>query len=100
MAFSGGSYDEVQRWLWNFLTSHAKQEHPRVEVRVDGGDEREGVSYAAYLTFDGREAPVVEFDYREVADRRGEFAWCRALAERTRQMVREHLLGAVTTGTR
>lgn len=94
MAFSGGSYDEVARWLWNFLTSHAKREHPRVEVVLDHGDEREGKSYGAQLRLDGRVTPMIEFDYADVAAYRGGLEWCRALADRTRQLVREHLLSA------
>jgi len=47
--FSGGSYDEVARWLHNFLLSHAKRENPRTEVELASGEEREGKSYAARL---------------------------------------------------
>ena len=42
--FSGGSYEEVARWVGNFLTSHAKRENPRAEVVIGAG---EGRSYAA-----------------------------------------------------
>ena len=35
--FSGGDYDEVARWLSNFVTSHAKRENPRVEAVVEAG---------------------------------------------------------------
>src|SRR2546428_7245816 len=94
MAFSGGSYDEVARWLWNFLRSHAKREHPRVEVLLDKGDEREDKSYGARFRLGQPLTSVMEFDYREVADHRGNLAWCRDLAERTRRVVREHLLSA------
>lgn len=87
--FSGGDYDEVARWLWNFLTSHAKREDPRVEVLLDAEREREGRSYGARLAFDGRVTPVVEFDFKEVADNRGSLAWCRDLAERTRRLARD-----------
>jgi hypothetical protein len=87
--FSGGTYDEVARWLWNFLTSHAKREHPRFEVDLESGDEREGVSYAARLRFGTRVSAPVEFQYREVADQRGSLAWCTAAADRTRALARE-----------
>jgi hypothetical protein len=87
--FSGGSYDEVARWLRNFLASHAKREDPRVEVELEAGDEREGVSYAARLRLGARRGPPVEFQYREVADNRGSLAWCRALADATRARARE-----------
>ena len=35
--FSGGSYEDVARWLRNFLVSHAKREDPRVEVVFEAG---------------------------------------------------------------
>jgi hypothetical protein len=94
MAFSGGSYDEVARWLWNFLTSHAKREDLRIEAELEQGDEREGRSYGARLELGPRSTPVIEFDYKDVAANRGSLAWCRALAERIRAIAREHLLGA------
>jgi len=33
--FRVGTYHEVKRWLWNFLTSHAKRTDPRVEVVLE-----------------------------------------------------------------
>ena len=87
--FSGGSYDEVGRWLANFLTSHAKRENPRAEVTLDAGDEREGCTYGARFRVGRRLGPVIEFDYRDVADHRETLAWCRTLAERTRRQIRE-----------
>jgi hypothetical protein len=36
-----------------------------------------------------RLGPVIELEYRDVADHRETLAWCRALAERTRAQVRE-----------
>ena len=87
--FSGGSYHEVERWLRNFLTSHAKRVDPRVEVTLDAGDEREGTSYGARLRFGTRVSPRVEFDFRAVADNRGTLGWCAALAERTKGLARE-----------
>jgi len=92
--FSGGTYDDVARWLLNFLLSHAKREHPRIEVVFAAGLEREGKSYAARFTLDGRSTPVIEFDYPDVAAHRGDLAWCRAMAARTRQVARG-LLSAV-----
>jgi hypothetical protein len=88
MAFSGGSYEEVRRWLWNFLTSHVKREDPRLEVELDADEAREGRSYAARLVLAGRRSGWLEFDYAEVAARRGELAWCQALAERVRSLAR------------
>jgi hypothetical protein len=87
--FSGGSYDEVARWLKMFLTSHVKRENPRVEVVLDDDEARQGVSYGARLRFDGRESDLMEFSYQEVAARRGELAWCAALAQRVRQAARD-----------
>ena len=89
MSFSGGSYEDVTRWLHNFLTSHAKREDPHAEVELDAGDEREGKSYGARIRLGEALSDVIEFDYRTVADRRGELQWCRELAERTRQAVRD-----------
>ena len=91
--FSGGSYDEVARWLWNFLSSHAKRVDPRVEVELETGDARKGKSYGARLRFGADVSAVVELDYREVADNRGSLAWCQDLAARTRELARA-LLGA------
>ena len=88
MAFSGGSYDDVARWLHNFLTSHAKREEYKAEVELESGDEREGKSYGARLRLGEHVSDVLEFDYRTVADRRGELQWCRELAERIRRLVR------------
>ncbi len=87
--FSGGSYDEVERWLRNFLTSHAKRENVRVQVELEARDEREGRSYGARLRLGARLTPLVEFDFQEVAQNRGSLAWCAALAERTRAVVRD-----------
>lgn len=91
--FSGGSYEEVARWLENFLLSHAKREHPRIEVELDGGDAREGRSYGARLRLGDRLTEVLEFDFREVADNRGTLAWCTTLAGRTREQARRLLAG-------
>jgi hypothetical protein len=89
MAFSGGSYDDVARWLHNFLTSHAKRENLHAEVELETGDDREGTSYGARLRLREHLSDVLEFDYRDVADHRGELEWCRNLAARTRQLVRD-----------
>jgi hypothetical protein len=95
--FSGGSYDEVRRWLRNFLTSHAKREHPRVEVVLDDDDALEGRAYRARLRFDDRVSEPLEVDAKEVADSRGTLAWCAALAARTRALARS-LLGTGSAG--
>jgi hypothetical protein len=95
--FSGGSYDEVARWLRNFLTSHAKREDPRIEVELESGDEREGVSYAASLRLGPHVTAPAEFQYRAVADARGNLAWCRDQADRIRTLAREVLAVAAAT---
>jgi hypothetical protein len=94
--FSGGSYEEVARWLRNFLSSHAKREHPRVEVVLDDSNELEG-RYRARLQLGERLSEPMELDYKEVAEQRGTLAWCAALALRTRALARG-LLTAGSTG--
>ena len=94
--FSGGTYQEVARWLWNFLTAHAKRVDPRIEVVLDAEDEREEKSYGARLSFLRHLGPAIELEFREVADNRGSLAWCSALAERTKSLARE--LVAATRG--
>jgi hypothetical protein len=96
MAFSGGDYDEVRRWVWNFLTSHAKRIDPRIEVELDDDDAREGVSYGARLRLGPRTTGMIELAYEEVAANRGALAWCAALAARTRELVQAELVSAVT----
>jgi hypothetical protein len=91
--FSGGSYDEVARWLRLFLTSHAKREHPRIEIVLDEDDALQGRAYRARLRFGERVSEPLELDFTDVADHRGTLAWCAALAARTRAVARG-LLGA------
>jgi hypothetical protein len=86
--FSGGTYDEVARWLRNFLTSHTKREDPRLEVEFETGDEREGKTYGAHLRLGDRTSDLIEFDYKEVADNRGSLAWCAGQALRVRALAR------------
>jgi len=94
--FSGGSYDDVKRWLRVFLNSHAKREDPRIEAALDDDDAREGRSYGAWLRFGPHSSGLMEFDYDVVARHRGELAWCAALAERVRQQARQLLAGTTT----
>jgi hypothetical protein len=98
--FSGGSYEDVKRWLRMFLNSHAKREDPRVEAALEDDDEREGRSYGAWLRFGPHTTGLMEFDYPEVAQHRGELAWCAALAARVRQQARQLLAGSTTTDVR
>ncbi len=94
--FSGGSYDDVARWLKMFLNSHAKREHPRVEAVLENDEARENVSYAARLQLGERASPVMEFDYKSVAAHRGELAWCLDLARRVRREARLLLAGSAS----
>jgi hypothetical protein len=89
--FSGGSYEEVARWLENFVTSHAKRENVRVEALVDAEGPREGESYGVRLRLGEvlYPEPPLELSFREVAAKRGELAWCATLAGRVRALVRE-----------
>ena len=98
MSFSGGSYDEITRWVWNFATSHAKRVDPRIEVEVDAGDEREGVSYGLRLALGARHTRTIELDYKDVAAGRGGLAWCAARAERIRELARSELVIAAPAG--
>ncbi len=92
--FSGGDYEEVARWLWNFVLAHAKREDARAEVVLDTAEPREGKSYGVRLRL-GRDLlppvdqPSLEFEYADVAAQRGSLAWCSALAARIRALVRE-----------
>ena len=90
--FSGGTYDEVARWLQNFLAAHAKRENVRAEVELEAGEPREGKSYAARVRLGERFAPPIEFEFAEVARNRGSLEWCATLAARVREVVRD--LGA------
>ena len=98
MAFSGGSYEEVARWLENFLIAHAKREDPRVEVELEAGGEREGRSYVARLRFGTHLDSPWEFDYNDVAKNRGGLAWCEQLASQTRARARRLLAAAGSAG--
>ena len=97
--FSGGTYEEVSRWLKNFLTSHAKREHLRAEVVFDEDDALEGRAYRARINVGARVSAPIELDYKDVAEHRGELAWCAALAQRTRALVKA-TLGAGTADAR
>jgi hypothetical protein len=98
--FSGGSYDDVKRWLRMFLNSHAKREDPRVEAVLEDDEAREGRSYAARLRLGFQTSPLMEFDYQEIAQHRGELAWCAALAQRVREQARQLLAGSTAAHAR
>jgi hypothetical protein len=98
--FSGGSYEDVERWLKMFLNSHAKRDDPRIEAVLDDDEERHGRSYGAWLQLGPHSTALMEFDYQEVAQHRGELAWCAALAERIRRQARQLLAGSTTADVR
>jgi hypothetical protein len=92
--FSGGDYEEVARWLRNFVVSHAKRENPRAEAIVEAEGVREGKSFGIRVSLGGRLAPPVdrpplELPFEEVARERGSLTWCQSSAERIRALVRE-----------
>ena len=87
--FSGGDYHEVERWLENFVSSHAKREDPRAEAVLDADGPREGVSYGVRVRFGERLSSELELAYADVAARRGSLAWNQELAQRVRGLARE-----------
>jgi hypothetical protein len=92
--FSGGDYEEVARWLGNFVASHAKREDLRVEPIVEAAGAREGQSYGVRLRLGeairpAPPAPPLELAFPDVAGNRGSLAWCGALAGRVRALARE-----------
>ncbi len=102
MMFSGGDYDEVARWLRNFIVSHAKRESLRVEAVVETQGSREGHSYGVRLQLGDRLLPApgeppLELAYAEVAQNRGSMSWCNGLASRVRALARD--LSAAARGT-
>ena len=87
--FSGGDYEEVGRWLANFVAAHAKRENARVEAVADTAGARQGKSYGVRVRLGKRLMPPpdqspLELSFGEVADGRGQLAWCNELAARVR----------------
>jgi hypothetical protein len=92
--FAGGDYEEVGRWLRNFMMSHAKREDPRLEVVIETEGARQGKSYGVRLRLGEAVVPPagqkpIELSHEEVASGRGSLAWCSALAARVRSLARE-----------
>lgn len=92
--FAGGDYEEVRRWLRNFVISHAKREDPRVEGVIEGEGAREGKSYGVRLRLGDTLLPppdqeAIELSHEDVASGRGSLTWCAALAGRVRTLARE-----------
>jgi hypothetical protein len=92
--FSGGDYAEVERWVQNFVISHAKREVLAAEAVIESDGPREGKSYGIRLCLGDRIVPPpphppLEVDYTEAARERGSLAWCLALADRIRALARE-----------
>jgi hypothetical protein len=90
------TYAELGRWLENFVTSHARREHPGIVVHVDMEEARGQRSCGLRLALGDRAyppvgAPPIELDAKEVADGRTRFAWCEALAQRIRADARRLL---------
>jgi predicted ATP-dependent Lon-type protease len=92
--FSGGSYDEVARWLQNFLTAHAKRENVHAEVELKSGEKREGKSYGARVRLGQQVSGVIELEYPDVARNREGLQWCAGLAARVREVVRDLMSAA------
>lgn len=88
MSFAGGSFAEVERWLWNFLTAHAKRADPRAEVRLVRQDRQAPRGWRAELRLGPALSPPWEFAYAEVAAQRGSLAWCEHLAREVESRVR------------
>jgi hypothetical protein len=101
--FSGGDYAEVERWLHNFVISHAKREVLPAEAVIESDGSREGKSYGIRLCLGDRVVPPpthppLEVDYTEAARERGSLAWCLGLADRIRALARA--LVSADRGTR
>ncbi|MBI2524797.1 MAG: hypothetical protein HYV93_02325 [Candidatus Rokubacteria bacterium] len=89
-----GEDEEVERWLRNFVLSHAKRESPRVEATVDAEGARARGSYGIRLRcgdvcLPPQAEPSMALPFAEVAEGRGRMAWCEALAARVTAMARE-----------
>ncbi len=92
--FSQGEREEVERWLRNFVTSHAKRGSPRVEVALVAERSRAGGGYGIRLRLGDlsvppQAEPPMELPFAEVAEGRSRMAWCEGLAARVRAMARE-----------
>jgi hypothetical protein len=94
--FSGGDYDEVARWLENFVNSHAKREDPRAECVLAAHGPREGVRYGVRVRIDEHLSSEIELQFADVAGNRGSLAWCQQLADRVRGLAREVAAAART----
>ena len=102
MTFSGGDYEEVARWLRNFVISHAKREDLRVEAVVETDRPREGKSFGVRLglgeaLYPPADQSPLELSFAEVASNRGSLLWCSALAGRVRELA--HALSSARTGS-
>jgi hypothetical protein len=92
--------DDAGRWLWNFVTAHARREALGASAAVESrGD---GQAYGLRVQVGDRVAPPadqppVELAASEVAEGRERLSWCAALAARVRELARE---AAAEQGTR
>src|SRR5258705_2669490 len=82
--FSGGDYEEVARWLHNFVRAHAKRENLRVEAVVETEGPRDGQSYGVRLRLGealrpAGPAPPLELGFPQGAQNPGSLAWGNGL---------------------
>jgi hypothetical protein len=94
----GGEREEAERWLRNFVASHAKRESPQVETSVALSGSGDQSRYSVSLGVGERRAPSpgeapLELSVAEIAQGQHRLAWCEGLAARVRGMARG-LLGA------
>jgi len=66
-----------------------QRESLHAEVPLDREGAREGKAYGLRVRIGERLSSEIELAYPEVRDRRGSLAWCQALAERIRGLVRD-----------
>lgn len=71
-----------------FVNSHAKREDPRVDALLEERAGDDGGAYAVRLRLGQQASEPMTFGYREVADGKGQLAWCAELARRVRSGAR------------
>jgi hypothetical protein len=87
--FSGGDFQDGERWLRLFANAHAKRESPRIEAVIQAREEEH--VYRLRLRLDERLSPAVPLEARTVLENRGSLAWCESLALRVRGWARDLL---------
>src|SRR5258705_5391395 len=91
--FSGGDYEEVARWLHNFVRAHAKRENLRVEAVVEAEGPREGQSYGVRLRLGealrpAPPAPPLELGFPQGAQNPRSLPWGSGLPAPGRALAR------------